>query len=98
MHTEPHPQARETVSLKKPISHPMGDSVTEITIQDWWDKLTGGSWQTADGNPAYIVYAIRTGSSSTPPPIDDEVVYGHDPHGFGVLVHVSEIEASKKEA
>ena len=46
----------------------------------------------ADGNPACLVYAMRTAFSKTKVPTDNEVVYGKTDNGLGHLLHVSEIE------
>lgn len=62
----------------------------EILIEDWWDKITGGSWQDAQGNPAALIYAMRSGLSSLP--LDNEVLYGKDIYGMGHLIHVYEVK------
>ena len=79
MHTESHPQAGQTVTLK---------TGEEYRLEDWWDKLTGSSWMYAVGNPAAMNYAMR----ALDLPIDDEVVYGKI-GVYGHLVHVSEIQS-----
>lgn len=58
-------------------------------IEDWWDRVSGGSWQVSIGNPAALQYSLRSVANDLP--IDDEVVYGKI-EGLGHLVHVSEIE------
>lgn len=78
MHSDPHPQAGQYVIVDA------GKGPFEYRIEDWWDRLTGGSWMYAEGNPACLAYAIRTAGRT---PIDDEVVYGD-----GMLVHVTEIK------
>jgi hypothetical protein len=87
MHTESHPmRGQEAVVIL--ANHPqitVGPHV--FRIEDWWDKLTGGSWMDAKGNPAALVYALRIGLSGLP--LDNEVIYGHiGAHGH--LAHVSE--------
>jgi hypothetical protein len=62
----------------------------EFVVEDWWDHLTGGSWGDADGNPACLKYAMRTGFSDGIPAFDNEVVYGHV-DGLGHLLHESEL-------
>ena len=59
----------------------------EFLIEDTWKNVAGESWQTCNGNPACVIYAIRSGLAGLPP--DDNVLYGHEP---GTLLHVSEIE------
>lgn len=89
MHTESHPRAGQEVVLEGVTID--GQENPEYFIEDWWDKLTGGSWQFAQGNPAALKYAIRSVFGvDSPLPIDDEVVYGKI-DGFGHLVHVSEL-------
>lgn len=95
MHNEKHEKAGQTltVNLKGPIAMGMdaGKRSMEFTVEDWWDKVSGISWMFAEGNPACLAYAIRTGISGIP--MDDEVVYGHNKeNGMGHLVHVSELE------
>lgn len=87
MHAESHALAGQTVqaSLK-------GGTVSiEFRVEDWWDRMTGGSWMSATGNPAALMYAMRSASVL---PLDDEVVYGKDlSTGLGHIVHVSELVA-----
>lgn len=95
MHTTSHPSAGKMVRINKDVKHAqfpnLGGSLCRL--EDWWDKLTGSSWMDAKGNPAALVYAIRSGVAGLP--TDDEVVYvKHRPHEglleFGVILHVSE--------
>lgn len=89
-HDEKHPLAGTVVTLSNAID-PNGEVVTgaEFRVEDWWDKLTGGSWMFAEGNPAALKYAMRAGMGGQLP-LDDEVVYGHI-GPLGHLVHVSEL-------
>lgn len=66
-----------------------GLDAIEIEVEDWWDRVSGGSWTTAQGNPAALKYAVRTGIAACVP-TDDEVVYGKI-GGLGHLVHVTEL-------
>lgn len=79
IHAEPHPLAGQYVIVDAGAGPPF-----EYRIEDWWDRVSGGSWMFADGNPACLVYAMRTAGRT---PINNEVVYGD-----GMLVHVSEIK------
>ncbi len=97
MHTEKHPLAGKTIRVKSRTINHQGINFdgAEYRLEDWWDHLTGGSWQFAQGNPACIQYAIRSAltwdeNSDRVIPIDDEVVYGKI-GAFGHLIHVSEI-------
>ena len=87
--------AGKTVKIKKGILHPQVKDFggSEYHIEGYWDEITGGSWMFADGNPACLIYAIRTSNPKTivKVPIDDEVLYGKVGI-FGHLVHISEIE------
>lgn len=80
MHSERHPQAGQTIQVD------MGNGPVDYRLEDWWDRLTGGSWMDAVGNPAALNYAMR---SALTLPLDNEVVYGKI-GGLGYLVHVSE--------
>lgn len=89
IHTEPHSLAGKTVKLKlRSGDAPDIKTGDEYRIEDWWDHLTGGSWMVAQGNPAAMKYAIRSGFAGIP--VDDDVVYGKV-GAFGHLVHVSEL-------
>lgn len=92
MHADKHPLAGEKVTVdltKAPHFQLPGVSHLDFTVEDWWDRLTGESWMGANGNPAAMIYGMRSGFGSLP--LDDEVVYGHDTRGMGHLVHASEI-------
>ena len=87
IHTSTHPLADRPVTLIE--NNSLRIPTTEIyMIEDWWDSITGKSWQTATGNPAALEYSLRIANTSIP--LDDEVVYGKL-NGLGKLVHVSEI-------
>lgn len=49
----------------------------------------------SNGNPAAMMYAIRTGSQGFDVPIDNEVVYGKI-GSLGYLFHVSELTLPKE--
>ncbi|WP_162830037.1 hypothetical protein [Amycolatopsis palatopharyngis] len=83
LHTEPHQLAGQDVT----VTTRTGITMT-FRIEDWWDRITGGSWMNADGNPAAMAYAVRSVECGLP--VDNAVVYGKS-GGFGHLVHVSEI-------
>lgn len=95
-HEEPFDRAGKTVKLniKIPESDPSTGVLTEelrdqeYEVKDYWDRLSSGSWMDAEGNPAALKYALRSGIAGLP--MDDEVVYGHV-GGLGHIVHVSEL-------
>jgi hypothetical protein len=92
-HAEPHPLAGRTVRIRDGVRDPAQNQVAggaEYRLEDWWDRVSGGSWMTAQGNPAALHYAMRTAFSGDVP-TDDEVVYGKIGH-LGHLVHVSELD------
>ena len=93
MHQEKSPLAGQTVKIKSHVTHPQNPdfSGSDYRVEDWWDHLTGGSWMNAEGNPACLVYAMRTGLCEHDVPTDNEVLYGKV-GAFGHLVHLSEIE------
>lgn len=90
-HNEAHPYAGKTVLLKTEVRDPSGTypAGTEYRIEDWNDRVLGGSWMYADGNISAFNYAIRSVTSNVP--LDNEVVYGKI-GGLGYLVHVSELD------
>lgn len=61
---------------------------SEIEIEDLWENVYGSSWRCAEGNPACLIYAIRSITDNLP--TDDKVYYGKI-NGLGHLVHESEI-------
>lgn len=61
----------------------------EFRVEDWWENVYGQSWMTSDGNPAAMLYGMRTGIAQLP--MDNEVLYGKI-GALGYLVHMSEIE------
>jgi hypothetical protein len=97
MHNQASEYAGKTVRIKAGRTHPQVENFggCEILIEDWWDRVSGSSWAWARGNPACLVYAVRTGITKHPVPGDDEVLYGHM-GGLGHLVHISEIEPIDK--
>ena len=83
LHTTPYEKAGTTVKITK------GEFEGHAyRIEDWWDRVSGGSWMFAEGNPACLEYAVRSGFGGLP--TDDEVLYGKI-GGLGKLIHVSEI-------
>lgn len=91
IHTSAHELAGKTVTLK-PVKDDPSNSLfkegAEFRVEDWWDRISDGSWMDGVGNPACLNYAIRGGIGGLP--IDDEVLYGKV-GALGHLVHVSEI-------
>lgn len=88
IHTEPHAKAGTTVSVDL-HNHDDVERV-EYQLEDWWDRVSGQSWIHSDGNPAAMIYGMRSGFAGLP--TDNDVVYGKI-GGMGHLVHVSEIVA-----
>ena len=91
MHKESHPFAGQTVVLNDNVAKDVTQGLVRpgevYRVEDWWDRVSGGSWMDATGNFAAMHYAVR---SSQGLPLDDEVVYGKIGH-FGHIVHVSEL-------
>lgn len=85
IHSQPAPQAGTTVAAD------IGRGAEQIRIEDWWDRVAGGSWMTAAGNPAARKYAMRSGFAGLP--TDDQVLYGKDSYGLGHLLHVNEVQS-----
>ena len=80
-HAVAHALAGQTVVLK---DGPYAGQ--EFRVEDYWDRIGGGSWMDAAGNPACLKYAMTI--LEYPVPMDDEVVYGKV-GPFGNLMHVS---------
>jgi len=91
-HNESSEHAGNVVRIRSDATHPQVPDFggSEFRVKDWWDRVTGGSWMFAKGNPAAIVYAMRSSFQSYDIPIDDEVLYGKI-GSFGHLVHATEI-------
>jgi hypothetical protein len=89
-HADQHPLAGQTVTVNTLLPvHGRSDNSFEYRIEDRQDRVFGQSWMYAEGNPAALLYAMRSGFSNLP--LDNEVLYGKDPSGMGHIVHVSEI-------
>lgn len=54
MHSESHPLAGQTVKVDFGAGGNI-EGIQEYRVEDWWDKLTGGSWMVATGNPAALM-------------------------------------------
>jgi len=93
-HKNKSPLSGQVVRIKEGVKHPQNQSFggSEITIEDWWDRVYGSSWMFAQGNPACLIYAMRTGFSDMPIPTDNEVLYGKTKDRLGHLIHITEIE------
>ena len=86
-----HPLAGKMVVLNsKSVTSPNGQPINgaKFRIEDWCINVAGISWMDANGNPAALIYAIRSGFDGLP--TDDEVVYGKIGN-FGHLIHESEL-------
>ena len=94
IHNDKSELAGQTVKVAEWVKHPQNKNFggIDILIEDWWDRVSGGSWMFAQGNPACLVFAMRTGFSERPIPTNNEVLYGKTPDGLGHLVHISELE------
>lgn len=92
IHAEASPYQRTKLRVKEGVKHAQVPNLqeAEFLVEDWWDRVIGKSWMDCKGNPACLVYAMRTGMSDRPVPTDDEVLYGKIGL-FGHLFHVSEL-------
>ena len=88
IHEQQSPLAGKEVRIKDHVNKLGGQM---YRVEDWWDRLGQGSWMFCKGNPACLMYAIRTGTSTPAVPNDDEVLYGKI-DGLGHLVHIDEID------
>jgi len=93
LHKEKSVLAGKTVKIKKTATHQQVPDFggSDYLVEDWCDRIIGKSWMYANGNPACLIYAMRSADQSPEIPIDNEVLYGHV-GAFGHLVHISEIE------
>lgn len=91
-----HPLARKTVTVNlkgKPYENLVDGC--KYTVEDWVENVMGGSWMFQQGNPACLIFAMRSAMAKMP--LDNEVVYGKvGPLGY--LVHVSELGDEVKNA
>ena len=88
----PSELAGQTVTIKETVTHPQFDIAgKKYLVEDWWDRVSGVSWMDADGNPACLIYAMRSARQTPMLPIDNKVLYGKI-GGLGVLVHITEID------
>jgi hypothetical protein len=86
IHQTPHPLAGKEVVIKK------GEWAGKtFRVEDYWDRAAGISWKNAEGNPACLIYAMRTGTQNFRVPMNDEVLYGKIGNS-GNLIHVLELE------
>lgn len=95
IHADESPHAGKTLTVAPWVEHHQFPDLagSSVEVEDWWDRVSGGkSWMWCDGNPACLVFAMRTGFQRHKVPMDDEVVYAKY-NGLGVLLHVSELEA-----
>ncbi|WAL67089.1 hypothetical protein ORV05_04695 [Amycolatopsis cynarae] len=95
-HKDAHELAGQTVTVTTQL--PLfgeSDTTVKFVVEDWWDRVSGGSWMDATGNLAAMNYGVRSGLSGLP--LDDEVLYGHV-GAFGHLVHATEITAPERAA
>ena len=92
-HDTSHELAGQTVTvITAQALHGQADTSVQYRVEDWWDRVSGGSWMDAVGNPACLAFAVRSAVCDLP--TDDEVLYGKTPDGLGHLVHVSEVQAA----
>lgn len=88
------PYAGLTVKIKADVGidpmtgHDLGNQ--DFTIEDYWENVYGLSWMHSDGNPAALLYAIRTGMRGGAVPINNDVLYGKIGM-MGYLFHISEL-------
>ena len=92
---EKYKYANQTVILKDidSLKTPEGDfRGKEFRAEDYWINFYDTSWMFQKGNPACMIYAMRSGFARLP--IDNNVIYGKI-GGLGWLIHESEIEGPK---
>ncbi|QCG77047.1 hypothetical protein SEA_EWALD_38 [Gordonia phage Ewald] len=94
IHPDPHPTAdRAVVVLAKSIASETPQPMV-FMVEDYWDRVSGGSWQTAVDSREALAYGLRAGFADLP--LDDEVLYGTI-GSTTLLVHVSEIMTADEQ-
>lgn len=89
IHEDRSPLAGQTVRINFQGGAPgLNPGQHEFHVEDYWDRVSGGSWMYADGNFAAMGYGMRSGVVGLP--LDNEVLYGKV-GGLGYIVHVSEV-------
>lgn len=89
LHAQPSRLAGSTVTVD------MGHGPEPYRLEDWADRVFGGSWSLSS-SPVAFDYCLRTDLSGGSLPSDDEVLYGKNAFGFARLVHVSELTQAAK--
>lgn len=89
--------AGHVAKIKNGVGHGMQGydmSGKDFEAEDWCENVIGRSWMAANGNPAALEYAMRSGifgKNNEVPTFSDDVVYGKV-GGFGHLFHVNELD------
>jgi hypothetical protein len=84
IHQEESPLAGKTVKV---VAGEFAGN--DYRVEDWNDRVIGKSWMFADGNPACLMYAMRSALDRLP--TDNEVLYGKI-GSLGHLIHISEVQ------
>lgn len=90
--------AGKTVKVKNGVGiNTFGQDMSgaDFVIEDWCENVLGCSWMNANGNPAALEYAMRTGLNNDEnrpyvPIFSNDVVYGKV-GPFGHLFHINEL-------
>ena len=79
------------MKIKPEIKNPHQDNFAGsiLTIDDYWDRISGASWMDNLNNKYVKIYAQRVKDSELPE--DNEVLYG-EIGLIGYLIHITEIE------
>lgn len=78
----------DIVSGSEGLKKKYGDPIPQIDIEGTDVEVLGKSWMYANGNPAALCYAFRSGFEHLP--FSGKVYYGKI-NGLGELVHETEI-------
>ncbi|AON97405.1 hypothetical protein SEA_NYCEIRAE_42 [Gordonia phage Nyceirae] len=94
IHPEPSALAgRAVVVLAKSIATEVPQPMV-FMVEDYWDRVSGGSWQTSVDSPDALAYGLRAGFADLP--LDDEVLYGSIGSTTN-LIHVSEVMTADEQ-
>lgn len=87
-------QPYETVKVNADLkTNPPIPAGSEVEVEGYWDVVTGKSWMWSNGNPAALIYAMRSTTANLP--VDDNVVYAKH-SGLGHIIHISELEPANE--
>lgn len=83
---EQSPHKGKTLKIKSGVPNIGG---LDFEVEDWWENVSGKSWQVHEGNPASLMYAMRVAQQNLP--LDNDVLYGRIDDTSKGLMHLCEL-------